>query len=187
MLALQAPRRPTTADCDSCRKCLGGSCESWRKLQREWVQAWQGQPPPEGEGSWATWWKERKTAHKEMLAAAHASAEPDDAAVAQKVAAAKRSADAETTPNAGGQRKDAPLSVVRARRKAANANSGNDAPGAADLPPLPPLTLPPSLVEEAVASAAPEAAEPEAAEAAARQQRHQQRAPAEARHEQRCA
>ena len=113
-LALDAPR-PSPADCDVCARCQGGDCKRWRELQRQWVEKWQGRAPPES-GSWGDWWKQVKTHHKQLVAAALAAQAAPHAAPAEQAAradaaaraAGKRRASPDGTPNKGGQRKDAP-------------------------------------------------------------------------------
>ena len=110
-LALDAPPRPEISECDVCETCTGGTCARWRQRQREWVQTWQGRPPPESEGRWGEWWKTVKTKHSRMLAATEAeqAAQAEHAkAPAAGNAAGKRRAQADGTPNKGAQRKDAP-------------------------------------------------------------------------------
>ena len=103
-LALSAPRRPELTDCTQCSRCNGGKCSSWRQLRAEWVASWDGRPPPDGDEGLAEWWTRAKKRHQLLVAAA-----------APGNAATKRPAAADGTPNAGGQRKDAPLSATRAR------------------------------------------------------------------------
>ena len=112
-LALNAPRRPEITDCDVCARCAGGTCVRWRELQRQWVESWQGRPPPESEGRRKDWWKGVKTQHTKLLAAAVAElpqlARQEDTGAC----AGKRRAAPEGTPNKGGQRKDAPATRER--------------------------------------------------------------------------
>ena len=107
--ARDAPPRPELADCDACEKCRGGRCERWRQLQRQWVEAWGGRPPPD-EGNWGNWWKGVKTHHAHILAAAEAPAEQPEreaAPAAAGNAAGKRPAQPDGTPFKGGPRKTA--------------------------------------------------------------------------------
>ena len=111
-LALKAPPRPEIAGCDVCFSCAGGKCARWRERQREWVATWQGHPPPESEAKWGDWWKAVKTQHSRLCAAAQeAQAPPKEQAPAPASAAGnaagKRRAQADGTPNMGGQRKQA--------------------------------------------------------------------------------
>ena len=108
----------------------------WRELQRQWVESWQGRPPPESEGRWGDWWKGVKTQHTKLLAAAVAElpqlARQEDTGAC----AGKRRAAPEGTPNKGGQRKDAPATRER--------GEGSSAVHA--------LLLPPSQVESVEAA-----------------------------------
>ena len=104
--ARDAPPRPELNDCNVCAQCKGGECARWRQLQREWVETWEGRPPP-AEGSWANWWKAAKTHHAQLLAAADAQP-PAPAAATSAAAAGKRLAQLDGTPNKGGARKNAP-------------------------------------------------------------------------------
>ena len=98
--ARDAPPRPELYDCDVCKHCKGGECARWRQMQREWVETWQGRPPP-AEGSWANWWKAAKTHHALLLTAAEAAA----AQMVPSAATGKRHAQPDGTPNMGGARK----------------------------------------------------------------------------------
>ena len=75
--ARDAPPRPELADCDACEKCRGGTCERWRQLQRQWVEAWGGRPPPEEGSNWGNWWKGVKTHYAHIIAAAEAAEQPE--------------------------------------------------------------------------------------------------------------
>ena len=144
-LALNAPPRPDIADCDVCAQCPGGTCARWRERQRDWVQTWQGKPPPESSARWGDWWKGVKTQHAKLVAAAEAEqaarAQEDTGAVGN--AAGKRRAQSDSTPNKGGQRKDAPATRERV------GGEGNSAVHA--------LMLPPSQVDSAEAAEVAEA------------------------------
>ena len=106
-LALMAPRRPETFGCTLCvGKCTGGRCANWRERRAEWVQSWDGRPPPDDDEGLSEWWTRAKARHKLLVAAA-----------APNTTASKRPAAADGTPNAGLQRKDAPLSATRAARR----------------------------------------------------------------------
>ena len=104
--ARDAPPRPELYDCDVCKHCKGGECARWRQMQREWVEAWGGRPPPEEGSNWRNWWKQAKAHHAQLIAAADAQLLAPAAALAAG-AAGKRLAQPDGTPNKGGARKSA--------------------------------------------------------------------------------
>ena len=103
--ARDAPPRPEMAECDVCDSCTG-TCARWRLRQCEWVEAWGGHPPPAEGGNWRNWWKQVKTHHAQLIAAADAQ-QPAPAAALAAGAAGKRLAQPDGTPNKGGARKSA--------------------------------------------------------------------------------
>ena len=101
--------------------------------------------PSESDPRWGDWWKGVKTQHAKLVAAAEAEqaarAQEDTGAVGN--AAGKRRAQSDSTPNKGGQRKDAPATRERV------GGEGNSAVHA--------LMFPPSQVDSAEAAEVAEA------------------------------